>query len=263
MRFRREFLAGVGALAAACASLALAGCGTGSSSASQSLIKSINTYVPASGADGSLTLFANTIYLTGGNIGFGTVANSGGYVSLTSGNYNLTASGPNTSPIVLNNQSFNGNNTAYTILATGEAGQTGTYAPKILVLPNYVNGQLVLPAGTAAVRVVNLSLNANNVGLFKTSASVPTAAVAANFASLAYGYSAANNVYAAVATSSLTNMAVVDVTAPTTPLALQTTTNLNTQSFVAGDAYTLYIYGQPGNTSQPLSATWVQDYPAP
>ena len=58
-------------------------------------------------------------------------------------------------------------------------------------------------------------------------------------------------------------MAVVDVTATTTPLGLQSTTNLNTQSFVAGNAYTLYIYGQPSNTSQPFSATWVQDYPAP
>ena len=263
MRLRREFLAGMGALAAACAAFAVAGCGTGTSSASQSLIKSINAYVPPTGLDGSLTLFANTIYLTGGNIGFGTVANSGGYVSLTSGNYNLTASGPSTTPIVLNNQAFSGGNTAYTILAAGQGGQLGTFAPKIYVLPNYVNGQLALPSGTAAIRVVNVSLNANNVGLFNTAASVPTAAVAANFASVAYGYTSSANVYTAVATSSLANMAVVDVTATTTPLGLQSTTNLNTQSFVAGNAYTLYIYGQPSNTSQPFSATWVQDYPAP
>jgi hypothetical protein len=263
MRFRREFLAGVGALVAACAALSLTGCGTGTSSTSQSLVKSINTYVPASGLDGSLTLFANTIYLTGGNIGFGTVANSGGYVSLTSGNYNLTASGPSTTPIVLNNQAFNGGNTAYTVLATGQGGQLGTYAPKIVVLPNYVNGQLTLAAGTAAVRVVNVSLNTNNVGLFNTSGGVPKAAVTANFASLGYGYNSGTNVYTAVPTSSLVNMAVVDVTAPTTALTLQTATNLNTQSFAAGNAYTLYIFGQPSNTSQPISATWVQDYPAP
>lgn len=35
--------------------------------------------------------------------------------------------------------------------------------------------------------------------------------------------------------------------------------NLNT--FTAAQAYTLYVYGQQGNATQPLSATWVEDYP--
>ncbi len=250
------------------ASLFGAGCSSGNgSSSSSTLVKSINAYVPGPGVDATVTLFANTIYLTGGNTtSFGQVANGGGYITINSGTYNLAASGPALTPAVtLNNYVFMGSNAAYTVVAAGEAGQAaGTLkAPQIIVMPNYVKNQLALPSGTSAIRVLNASFNPNNVGLFATASGTPSATLAPATASLAFGYGAGTNVYEAIPTSSLTNMALIDVTAPTKSLGVSGTSNLNSQSFVAGNAYTLIIYGQPGNSSQPFGCTWVQDYPAP
>lgn len=265
-RLRGLIAAGVSVVAAGAALLS-AGCGSGVSTASQTLIKSVNAYVPASGADGSLVFFANTTYLTGLNLAFGTVGNSGGFVSIPSGVYSLTCSSLNTNPnkvvLSLPNQTFAGNNTAYTVVATGQAGQTGTLKPQTLVLPDYYANQITLPSGTVAVRIVNLSLNPNPVGLYGTASGNPTSAVVTSAASIAYGYSSSVNTYVAIPTSSLVNMAIVDSTAPKASLALSSGSNLNTNSLIAGDAYTLYIYGVPSSGSTPFGATWVQDYPAP
>ena len=40
-----------------------------------------------------------------------------------------------------------------------------------------------------------------------------------------------------------------------------TASNLNTFTFTAGQAYTLFVFGQPGNATYPLTATWVVDFP--
>lgn len=240
------------------------GCSSGGSTTSQTLVKSINAYVPQAGVANSLTLFAGSIYL-GAEIGFGQVGSSGGYASIPSGSYTLYASVPGTTGVLatLNGQTFSGNNTAYTVIGAGQSGQSGALAPQIIVMPNYLNNQLTLPSGSAAIRVVNVSLNTHPVGLYSTSSGVPTSAVAAGAASVSYGYSAGSNAYEAVPTGTLTSMAVVDSTAPGVALALSSTTNLNTTTFAGGNAYTLIIYGQPGNAAQPFGCTWVQDYPAP
>ncbi len=265
-RLRGLVAVGVSVVAAGAALLS-AGCGSGVSTASQTLIKSVNAYVPASGADGSLVFFANTTYLTGLNLAFGTVGNSGGFVSIPSGVYSLTCSTLNTNPnkvvLSLPNQTFAGNNTAYTVIAAGQAGQTGTLQPQTLVLKDYVANQITLPSSTVAVRIVNLSLNPNPVGLYDTTSNNPTTAVASTTGSVPYYVGSVPTGYVAIPTASLINMAIVDSTAPKAALALSSGSNLNTNTLIAGDAYTLYIYGVPSSGSTPLGATWVQDYPAP
>src|ERR1041385_6370082 len=105
----------LGALVAALSlAFPLAGCSNGGSS-SQSLVRSINAYIPAAGTDDSLTLIGNGTFLTGGNLGFGQVANGGSYVTLISGPFSADASGPTvTTPIQLSGQTLNGSGAAYT-----------------------------------------------------------------------------------------------------------------------------------------------------
>ncbi|HLK58271.1 MAG TPA: hypothetical protein VKU00_17020 [Chthonomonadaceae bacterium] len=249
-------------LIAISSALLLTGCGNGTSTANQTLVRSIIAYVPAPGADGSLTLIGNNTFLTGGNVGFGQVANGGGYISITSGPFSATASGPTvTTPIALNGQTLSGNNTAYTLIAVGEAGQTGTFVPQLLLIPNFA-GSPAIPTGDAAIRVVNVSLNPNNIGLYATSSGAPSAVLTAGLNSIPYGYSAATNAYVYIPTAQLTNMALVDVTNTHTALSLSSASNLNTSTFTPGQAYTLYIIGQPGNSAEPLTALWVVDFPS-
>lgn len=246
-----------------------AGCSNGSSNINNSLVKSINVYVPPPGTalpNGAITLYANSTFLTGSSTTqFGQVANAGGYASITSGTYNLVMSGPTVQPAVqLNAQTFAGSNAAYTVLGAGESGQTGTLAPQIIVAPNYVRNELALTTGTAAIRVINASLNANSIGLYSTSnGGAPTTPLATATASVPFGYSAAINVYEAIPTSTIAQLTIVDSTAPTIKLGVSGGSNLNSFAFKPGDAYTLIVYGQPGNGTVPLGCTWVQDYPAP
>jgi len=251
-------------LAAIGLALGSSGCGSGTSTASQSLVKTFNAYVPAAGATGNaaqITLFAGPLYL-GAQIPFGTAGSLGSYVSVVSGTYNLYASVPGASSYAasLASQTFAGNNTAYTVVAAGQSGQTtGTYVPQVIVLPAYTANQLSLPSNTVAVRILNVSLNANPLGLFGTATGNPSTAVATATASIPYGYSASQNPYVAIPTASLVNMAIVDATVPKTALVLASSSNLNTNTFIAGDAYTLIIYGQASNGT--LGVLWIQDYP--
>jgi len=245
---------------------ALTGCGSGSSAANQSLVRSLNAYIPASGADGSLSIGTSSFSLTGGvNLGFGQFANGGAYTITPSGSLAASATGPST-PNAIQFQttpSLTGSNTAYTLVAIGEAGQTGTLAPQLIISPNYTQNILTIPSGDVAIRVINVSVNSHAVGLYATNNGTPSAPLIAGVGSVAYGYSAAANPYIVVTQTALMNLAVVDVTSVHTALSLSTNSNLNSSTFVAGQAYTLYVYGQPGNGSQPFSATWIQDFPAP
>jgi len=252
--------------AAASVCLSSTGCSSGGGNSSNSLVKSINAYVPPDGepvSGGAITLYAGASFLTGNITEFGQVSNNGGYISLASGTYNLVMSGPTLQPSVqLAGVALTGNNTEYTVIGAGEAGQTGALAPQIIVAPNFTRNQLVLTTGTAAIRVINVSLDPNNLGLYSTNnGGAPTTALAPATASLPFGYSSSNNVYDAVPTSTIAQLAIVDVTATGAKLGLSGGSNLNTKVFVPGDAYSLIIYGQPGNGTYPLGCTWIQDYP--
>ncbi len=147
--------------------------------------------------NGAVTLFANTTYLTA-SLGFGMIGSSGGYVSLTSGTYNLYASLPNAaSPFAQNTNGtvFAGNNTPYTVIAAGQNGQTGTFLPQIIVMPDFTANPLTLTlaTGQCAIRVVNVSLNPNPVGLYAATGGVPMAPIATGTMAVPYGYGAAAN----------------------------------------------------------------------
>ena len=187
-----------------------------------------------------------------------------GYATVSNQSFSPAATGPGTtSPIVFQVPfTLLGNSTAYTIIGAGQSGQAGTLLPQLIATRNYTPDQLALPVGSVAIRVINLSLNSNPIGLFTTTGGVPSAAIATSVASVAYGFDATTNAYAAVTTDQLTNMALVDTTSPTIALTLSSASNLNSIALLSGQAYTLYVYGQPSNAAQPLGATWVLDYPS-
>jgi len=263
--------------AAACIGVGGVGCST-TSSTTNTLIKSFNAYLPPSGTslvNGDVTLYANSVYLSA-SVGFGIVGSSGGYISLTSGTYNLYASLPSATQQFAQSLgvTFSGNNTPYTVIAAGEAGKTSPspYVPQIIVMPDYTSSPLTLSLASnqCAIRVVNVSLNPNPLGLYSTTGGVPSAPIAAGLSAIPFGYGVGSNPYVAVSISSLVNLAIVDSTAPSTVLQLPynnsgNISNLNTNAFIAGDAYTLIIYGQPGNINafNALGGTWITDYPLP
>jgi hypothetical protein len=249
---------------------ALAACGTvDSGTGNLSLIRTLNAYVPPAGSTGTLTVIktnndTTTYALSGsGGLAFGRFSPNGTFTFVQNGVMNVkgTGNGLSTAMTFTTAPTLAGNGTVYTMVAGGQSGQTGTLAPQFFILSNYMRSLFTIPADSVALRVVNLSLNANAVGLYNTSGGVPTTPVDSAFSSVSYGCSDAVNTYTVVPASQLSGLALVDVTATGTALALSSTSNLSTFSGVAGRAYTIYIYGQPGNTLQPLGATVALDYP--
>ena len=78
--------------------LLLTGCGSGTTVTGSSLVRVFNAYVPAPGADSTITVMSNGTSLTGGaNALFGDLANSGTYVSVPSGKFTASAQPTGTS----------------------------------------------------------------------------------------------------------------------------------------------------------------------
>ena len=117
---------------------------------------------------------------------------AGQYTVLNSGAISIAATGTSLATPITLTSTFAGNNTAYTLAAIGQAGQTGTFAPQLISIPNFVANQIVLLSGEAAIRVVNLSLNTNPIGLYNAISGVPSTVVATGTTNIAYGYSSAN-----------------------------------------------------------------------
>ncbi len=249
-------------LATAVLGTVLSGCG-GSTTSTTTHIRTLNAYIASAGVDGSLTISTSAgspLTAVGTPLGFGQFAIGGGYTILNSGTITITASGTSLATPISLTSTYAGNNTQYTLAAIGQEGQVGTFVPQLISIPNFVANQMVIPSGDAAIRVVNLSLNTNPIGLYNTVAGVPNAIVATGTSNIAYGYSAAN-AYVNVPTTQLSNFAIIDTSNVTTALSLSSSTNLNTFTFTSGQAYTLFVFGQPGNATDPLNAIWVEDYP--
>jgi hypothetical protein len=238
-------------------------CGCGGDISNEIRVRSFNAFIPPPGVDASLSFTAGTTSLTGGTaVAFGQMSH--GYATVSNQSFTPVATGPGTTSSIVFQVPFTllGNSTAYTLAATGQAGQAGTFLPQLIATRNYTPDQLALPVGSVAIRVINLSLNPHPIGLYSTTNGVPTATIATAVASVAYGYDIAANAYTAVAADQLTKMALVDTTNTSAALTLSAGSNLNDIVLFAGQAYSLYIYGQPLNSAQPLGATWVLDYPA-
>jgi hypothetical protein len=250
-------------VSAALIGTALSGCGGNNAATATTHIRTLNVYLASAGVDGSLniaTTNGSPLTAVGTPLGFGQFAIGGQYTLLNSGTITIAATGTSLATPITLTSTFAGNNTAYTLAAIGQEGQTGTFVPQLISIPNFVANQIVIPSGDAAIRVVNLSLNTNPIGLYNTVGGVPNSVVATATTNIAYGYSAAN-VYAAVPTTQLNNFALVDTSNTLTALSLATSTNLNTFTFTAGQAYTLFVFGQQGNATDSFNATWVEDFP--
>ncbi len=226
-------------------------------------VRTFNAYIPASGAAPTLTFTSGTTTL-GNAVGFSQFGNSGNYTTVPSGSFTATATGPGApTPLQFtSSQSLESNNTTYTLIAAGEAGRSGALAPQLMVVQDNLGQFLNAPAQDAVIRVLNLSANPNPIGLYSTSNGVPTTPVKSDvvnsdFGNIAYGVST-STVILSVPVSQLTNLAIVDATQanPKTVLA-------NVPAFPGQPlrAFTLYVTGQPGNQAEPMTATWVQDYP--
>ncbi len=239
---------------------AVVGCSSASTTTvtnNLALVKGFNAYIPATGVDGTVTFTTGSASL--GAVAFGGV---GANISVNAGAFTATATGTGiATPLALSVAPTLGpNNSPYVLAAVGQSGQSGALAPQLLMIPNYTTALFTIPVAQDAIRVVNLSLNPNPIGLYRTSGGVVGSPLAAALGSVAYGYDGVANAYTLVNTVNLNNFALVDTTAPTTPLSLDASSNLSTQVLQTAQAYTLYIYGQPGNATQPLTAKWVLDY---
>lgn len=239
---------------------ALIGCssaGTTTVTNNLALVKGLNAYIPATGVDGTLAITTGSTSF--GSLAFGVL---GGNISVTAGSFTASATGTGiATPLTLAAPvTLGGNNSPYILAAMGQEGQVGALAPQLAVIPGYTTNQFVIPVGQDAIRVVNLSLNPNPLGFYHTLGAAVTTPVMGAFTSLNYGYDGAANAYVLINTVQLRDFAIVDSTAPTVPLTLDSRTNLGTQVIQTAQAYTLYIYGQSGSVTHPLTAKWVLDY---
>ena len=243
--------------------LLLIGCGNGNTVTGTSMVRVFNAYIPAAGSDATVTVTSNSTSLTGAaNAPFGQLANGGTYVSRPSGKFIASAQPAGASAAF----QFQHEPTLiagdfYTVVAAGQAGQTGTLVPRLITIPHNSTSISPIPSGDVAVRVVNLSLNPNAVSLYTSTSGtlVPLDPIVTN---IPYGYNSQTNTYVFLPAAKPANLALVD-NATQNVLTLSDPAAITTNTFTAGQAYTLFVYGQPGNSAQPLGATWVADQASP
>lgn len=243
--------------------LLIVGCGNGNTVNGTSHVRVFNAFIAPAGADSSVAVTLNGNSLTGGtNAPFGQIANGGVFTDVPSGKFAASGQPAGSSgklefqhTVTLIAADF------YTIVAAGEAGQTGIFVPRLITLPHTSTSLAPIPAGDVAVRVVNLSLNPNAVSLFTSTSGTP-APLDPGVSNIPYGYNGQTNAYVFLPAAKPANLALVDAGSQNV-LTLSGTSNLTTNTFTAGQAYTLFVYGQPGNSDQPLSATWVADQASP
>jgi len=244
-------------------SVGLYGCGgSDDNTVPTAQVRTFNAFVPAPGASSTITVAANGTALAGANgVTFGQFANNGSFVAVPAGTFSPVATGTGlATPLQFSTSPTLNANTSYTLVATGQVGQVGTMAPQLVLVPNPTPSQLTIPAGTAAVRGVNLSTNTNPIGLFNTTGGVPTTTVNAGVNNIPFGFNATTNSFVTVPTTQLSNLAVVDTTNTTSPIPLAATSNLNTTTFLPGHAYTWFTFGSPGSLNNPFSGIWVQEF---
>jgi len=110
-----------------------------------------------------------------------------------------------------------------------------------------------------AVRLINLSPGSPPISLYGSYSGSAAAPLAAALSSRPYGYDGKGNTYAFVLTPVLSHLSLRSAQNPGQDLPLANS-NLNTLTFQSGMAYTIYVYGQSGNTRFPLSAVVVANY---
>lgn len=257
--------------ALACAAvlgLGLAGCaGSGSNGNTTSAAKSqVRFFNAMNGANGGSTnvgmTIGNSMITNGSNGVYGKFTPASGYSNVNSGTFTATATGGGM------NSTLQGpagqtlvTGQRYTVVTAGTVGQVGTNAPQIFLLPDFNPAAQTIPAGDVAIRVVNLSPDLGNVGLYTTTFGTGVATpVSSTTSNISYGVMSTSSTYTMVPLSSLNTLTLRTTAEPTTNILL-TNSNLSTFTLQPGGAYTIFVYGQQTIPTQGVSATIVKDFP--
>jgi len=261
--------AGIGLSVSLLLALGMTGCGSsdnsnnnsGGGSVGTSQVRTFNTLVPSNGNTGTLTIGANGTTLSGqSGLAYGQFNPAFGYTTVPSGTFTPSGSGTGfTTPIQLTTPSGLAANTNYTLVAAGQMGQNGTLGPQFFLVPDFNSTTTTIPTGQAAVRFINLSPGTQNFGLYSSVNGGVATPLSSNMSSVGYGFNSATDAYAFVPVQSGSTFSIRDAANPSTDVVLANggLTGLNLQ---AGHAYTVYDYGQNGNTGAPLTTSFVQDF---
>jgi hypothetical protein len=198
----------------------------------------------------------NSVELNQNSVAYGAVSP---YILVRAGNgvnANVFASGTKTNTLITSNDIGNldphdagTNDGTFTVAAVGVSGQAGNDIPQIL---RFIDAPGTLQAGQALIRVINLAPNAGSVLLYNTSGGATVPIPGFNGGGTAYGNSSG---YVAITPAVGQSFNLNVFSAGQALLA-----NNVTFTFVAGDAYTVFVYGG-ANAGQPVAIVIVQDAP--
>lgn len=247
----------VGATLAFVAFTALvAGCGGGSSD-DRPQIRAFNAFLPPAGTSGPITVTANGAPIAS-NVQFGTFVPGIGFVRVPAGAFNPSVTGTGiansiTFPAPPNVSADN----QYYVITAGQAGQIGALAPQLFLAPIYNCTANPVPAGSVALRIVNLAPGLGPTSLFSTVGG-NTNLVNVGLSNRDFGFDLVTNGFVFVPVNSLTTLSLQTALNPGVNLNL-TNSNLTTTNFVSGHAYTIFVIGLAGDPNEPLTAVVVQD----
>lgn len=261
MEFKKSLLAsGLCILA-----LAVAGCGGNgddddNNTAQQSNVRFFNTLNNTNAAAGNVSLNVGATAVSNSTTGqFGQFTPSGSYTSVESGAATVTGSGGGlttniqpSGPVSLSSNQY------YTLVAAGQIGQTGQFAPQVLLIPEFNPNLQTIGTGQTAIRVVNLSPTTETYTLFNSQSGGPAAVLDTGTSGITYGAPGTGS-YVLLNTSGLGSLSLRNATDPNQDVTLANS-NLTNFTFQSGRAYTIYVYGMAG-TTQGLNAFITQDYP--
>lgn len=249
----------IGVAAALAFAVSLVGCG-GSGNASlvgQSHIRVFNAYIPSTGNTGTLTVTGNGTSIVPSTAAYGGYSPSSGYTAVTDAMITFAASGTNVTSTSLD-VTLLSDILGYSLVAAGTEGQTGTYAPTLLLLPEFDPTAQSIGSTQFAVRFVNLTQSVNSAAVYNTVTGSSAVVLNSSLSGIHYGFSSGNNPYVVLTTTTVGTLSIRSTSSSGTDLTL-TNSNLGSTTLQNGSAYTIYLYGVSGSTTNPLTATIVQD----
>jgi hypothetical protein len=259
-------LAGALCVFGACG-LVLTGCGSdGGGNGGQlqlSQVRTFNAYQGDPTDSGPLFVGNGSTTLTGQNgLLFGQFSPSAGFSTVAAGSFNGTGTGAGITTPISSQTPINFNaNQSYTLAVMGQQNGVGANAPQIVAIPDFNPATTTIPTGQAAVRIVNLSPTAGNLSVFNSNAGAGATAIS-GLTNVGTGFNALTNQYVFVPVNSTRDLSLRTTANPLQDVTLSGS-NLTNFRVQAGEAYTIYTYGSPGNTNFPLGANIATDYRLP
>jgi len=246
------------ALAVCIAVAALPGCGSddGGDPSRQSLVRVLNLLLPAAGAAATVNVTAGGTPLTPGGLAYGQMVPGETFSTVASGSFNPQVTGSGlpaplgpAGPIALV-----GNQTRYIVVVAGQTGAADpALGPQVLVIPEFNPQVDALPAGYAAVRLLNLSPAARRLSLFGNTGA-GSAPLAPQVANVGFGFAPGANQFATLPAGGPFSLSVREPGSPAVNVPVANPEVLNSLTLRAGHAYTVILSGQTGNAAFPLTA---------